>query len=209
MKLINLFEDSQLSGHKELVTLVKRECSAFLKIVKDPTEHLLLRGLYPSSRMERILDDKVIRADVRKDRRPTDTAKDVSEFVDNWLDRKFDGRFRSEALFCVGDKRLASKYGQVHVILPIGGFNYCWSPKYSDFYQDNARIVDSYSEDSGDTYWENIKQALEDGKYTDKKMVDAITKFPRHEIMVNCDSYFAIPLDYFNKNFAPAWDAFK
>jgi hypothetical protein len=175
---------------------------------------MLLRGLTPSSGMTRILDDKVIRADVRKDRKPSDTPAKVSEFVDNWLDRKFDGRFRSEALFCVGDKKLASKYGQVHVILPIGGFNYCWSPKYSDFYQDNTALINSFEPGDDELwwkkqFWQNVEQTLEDGKYTDKKMVDAISKYPRHEIMVNCDSYFAIPLDYFNKNFIPAWEAFK
>jgi hypothetical protein len=98
MKLINLFE-SRPTGDKEVIEMIKRDCGPFLKEIKKPDEFCLYRGMYPSARMEIIYGDKIVRADVRKQRSPLDTPKEISKFLDEWFERKFGSSFRSESVF--------------------------------------------------------------------------------------------------------------
>lgn len=207
MKLINLFE-SRPTGGKEVIEMIKRDCGPFLKEIKKPDEFCLYRGMYPSARMEIIYGDKIVRADVRKQRSPVDTPKEISKFLDEWFERKFGSSFRSESVFCVGSRKIATKYGKPHVIFPKGQMDFCWSPVYADFYQDNAAVIDRDNSES-DGYWDQFVDLLNKGKYQRTQMSKAISKFPTHEIMVNCDEYYAMTEDYYLKYFIPAWEAFK
>ena len=210
MKLINLFENTAITNHKQLVKLIQTDCAEYLDIIKDPTQYKLLRGFYPSDRMEKIFNDQIFKADVRKDRQPQDTDKQVSEFVDEWFYKKFGSKFRSEALFCVGNRLVTRKYGTAFVIFPIGKMSYCWSPVYHDFYQSNSTLIGKFkNRGDDDLYWGEINKILKEGKYTDTDLIEALSFHPRHEIMINCDSYYAIQYDYFNNNFIPAWETFK
>lgn len=204
MKLINLLEE-RITGEKHLVMTIQRDCQQFLEEIGDPTEHLLVRGFYPSFRMNKLLGDNVLEGKVRKDRRPTDTPEEISKMLDNWFESKFNVRYRAESLFCVGSKDLARKYGKTYVIFPKGSFTYCWSPVFGDLFNENA---DAFSVHNTDLSQKVVDEILDSGEYQTKNIVEAISKYPKNEIMIDCDSYYALDYYYFNSHFVPAWEAF-
>lgn len=204
MKLLNLFEE-QVIGEKHLVLMIQRDCQPFLNEIGDPTQHQLVRGLYPSFRMKKLLDENVLEGKVRKDRRPTDTPTEISKMIDNWFEDKFNVRYRAESLFCVGNKDLARKYGKAYVIFPKGKFSFCWSPVFGDLFNENADVFYASNPDLSQRVVDGI---LDDGEYQNGNLVEALTKCPKNEIMVDCETYYAIDWYYFNKMFVPAWEAF-
>lgn len=203
MKISSLFEAEYITSEKDLVKLIKRDCQPYIKTIGDLDKYQMLRGLWVSSRMDMLKGESVISAKVRKDRKPIDTRTEASALADDWFEDNFGSRFRSEALFCVGDKNMARKYGKAYVIFPKGNFTYCWSESYDDFYNNNAKVLDDNNIDA-----EKIDELLTNGKYKTTDIKKALLKFPRNEIMIDCKEYYAIDFYYYNKNFIPAWEAF-
>lgn len=73
---------------------------------------------------------------VRQDRRPRDTPFRVQSLIDDWFQKNTGYKFRSQGLFCTHKKSLALNYGWPVAVIPVGEFHYCWSPKYSDMYEE-------------------------------------------------------------------------
>ena len=138
---------------------------------------------------------------VRKDRRPMSTKGPVHKLIDDWFEEEMGMRARSQAVFCYGNKAkyTAASYGRPSVIIPIGKFIYCWSPKVVDLYD---FIVDRLENSTG-----GVKKHLlgSDGK-PDPELVNDEMKVLKYtmnnfdealqsssEIMIEVDEYFSIP----------------
>ena len=73
---------------------------------------------------------------VNQQRVSRDTRTSIHKMFDDWFDRNTGYRFRSAALFTIGNEPAAYRYaessGEVVNVIPAGEFHYCWSPKVKD-----------------------------------------------------------------------------
>lgn len=124
---------------------------------------------------------------VRKDRRPLNTAAAMHHKLNAELAKCGAVANRTNSVFVTGSHQQASYYGTVYIIVPIGQFNYTWSPEYSDWYEKDHLIV----------------QAIQDGTFCDKIRWDnntldsAIDSWG--EIMIACQQYLAVRTDIWYK----------
>ena len=207
MKIKELFEEEKENELSEdLVKKIAAECAPFINEVKDITEYRLYRGILSNSfkppRAKRIYEDEVFKVKVRKHRLPLHTDSFVHKSIDTWMLNKLGSRFRSQAVFCVGAKNQATQYGAVYVILPIGDFKFAWSKNVDDLYAeiDNAQArVDS----------KYITDFLDKAEYQTKNLRSAIKSFSSHEIMIDCESYYAFSLPVFLNEFIPIYEEIK
>lgn len=70
----------------------------------------------------------------RPDRQPKDVSPELHKMMDDRLLQDFGHRFRSEATFVVNDQSMASDYGDVCIILPLGKFDFIYSKQVRDAY---------------------------------------------------------------------------
>lgn len=180
MKLIDLFEE--ISGADEF-EVIRRECRSFLEHADG---HLLLRGVNLHELKGK--SENVYLKQVRKDRMPRDTDPEIHQALDEWFFKKFGIHARSKSMFGVGDtergRRITLDYGDVCAVFPRGDFKFVWSPSIKDLF-DYALIHSSESAE--------LIALLEKKGYTTSNLPKALES--GHEIMVECESYFAVPLD--------------
>lgn len=131
-KFINEEEHSSIFNANIIADIIKRDCSKWLKEVKNPSKSLIYRGSKSVSLGKNLLTKK----SVRTDRSPKDTPKKMHDYIDNWFNKKFGIKFRSQALFVSGDKDIANQFGKVWIVFPINDYDYLWSPFFKDMTED-------------------------------------------------------------------------
>lgn len=119
-----------------------------------------------------------------KGRIPRDTPKWIHEIADQWFFDNFGVRYRSEALFCTGDKSVALYYGNIYPVVPVDEFRFCWSPVIEDFYG----TVSKLKLEQGDST--EVFRLLETANYTDQDLIKAIES--GSEIMLHAPSYLVL-----------------
>jgi hypothetical protein len=206
MKIQDLFEEKENTLSEDLVKTIIKECAPFINEVKDITEYRLHRGILSNSfkppRAKRIYEDEVFKVKVRKHRLPLHTNSLVHKTIDTWMLNKLGSRFRSQAVFCVGAKYQAAQYGAIYVILPIGDFKFAWSKNVDDLYAE----LDNPRAQTDSNY---IADFLETAEYQTKNLKLAIRSFSSHEIMIDCESYYAFSLPVFLNEFIPIYEKIK
>lgn len=143
---------------------------------------------------------------VRKDRKPMNTKGVVHKIIDDWFEEEMGIRARSQAVFCTGERgrETAATYGNRSIILPIGKFNYTWSPHVADLYDvirekfedpesSSGRLRRRWLGSDGKPDLEIISDAMKDLKYTMNHFDKACASYC--EIMIECDEYYVIPYD--------------
>ena len=194
------FKQFILEGSEpNIIELIKRDCSKFLKesklkrFFKESLLQPVYRGLEPPTyqvtKLAASTDDENIHwfeGTVRTDRKPLSTKQEHHEIVDNLLKQQFGWNVRSAGLFCSGSIDTAGFYGKVHMIFPIGDYEFVWSKKYSDLYGEVMAVYNLDIEEA-----ERLINALiANGKYTNRNLVEAIKS--KHEISFKCDRYYAV-----------------
>lgn len=71
---------------------------------------------------------------VRQDRRPRDSDMETHQFFNHVISMAGGVANRSNSAFVTTDSRSAQEYGTVCVVMPVGDFNYTWSPYMQDWY---------------------------------------------------------------------------
>lgn len=142
---------------------------------------------------------------IRKDRNPKDTPKNVSAAIDDWFEERTNIRIRRQSLFCFGREGKASNYGATVVVIPMGNFSYCWSKEYGDMYESMEHFVDSMRD--GDEYGtpfslkEKMKQVFDDYNYVNDFMSNGNYQFNKglldgiksaHEMMLIADKAIVV-----------------
>jgi hypothetical protein len=204
MKLI------EIVGHHPFTSPVKRllkDCAPYLKEISyDLTEHRLFRGMHGAS-----LSTMFSKYPVMKDRLPLDTDEKLHDHADDWFYKKFKIRFRTQATFASGSQRVAEEYGDPFIIFPIGKFDYCYSNIYGDM--TNAlmdglqKMIEQVPRDQkqhviDDVDGEYAEEILEDGHYKlNTGLATFITKYPKSEVMIHCDYYYALPIRRFEDEY--------
>jgi hypothetical protein len=143
------YREKDISDFKHWWSNIEKDCDHWLKEIRknNPAKQLVYRGT--SSPED---DFELIK--VRKDRRPKDMSYNWHTSLDYVFKDKFGWKPRSEGLF-VGTRNMASSYGKVFIVFPVGRYKYLWSEVHSDLY---TYINDDYkSEPSSDDrrQWES------------------------------------------------------
>ena len=198
MKLISLFENSS-SLTKDQARKIIQDCKPFINEVIDIEENVIYRGLQMESfkvRSETIASN-VFKAKVRKDRVPLNTKTFIHKSIDDWMNIHFGKKYRSQSIFCAADRKTVLNFGKPYIILPIGQFSYVWSPFIEDLYSDVVEInSNKFTEHNVD---EKLDEILENAQYKNTDLTDAIINYPSHEIMIECEEYYAFePSTYFD-----------
>jgi hypothetical protein len=122
--------------------------------------------------------------DVRRDRAPKKMPKAIHDAADVWFCDQFGVRYRSAGLFCTGDRDQAAQHGYVHKVFPIGGLQFCWSPKVRDLYEwaKLERLLHRSPQE--------FLAALESLGYREEDFVQATAS--GCEVMVACRRYYAV-----------------
>lgn len=189
----------------EARSIIKRDCAQWLS--EGVTVY---RGL---PERKNVGDRLLTKLNVRKDRRPMSSSKEVSAMLDDILQEKTGIKFRSQSVFCAKSKRVATGYGVPYEIFPIGQYDYCWSPYLEDaffqigrgeisvkFKREIKKVMD---EEEMEPYeFMDIEEISQDPKaiLTAIKLIPNFWKFntdlksvpDNHEIMIACDSYYAV-----------------
>lgn len=177
--------------HDILIVIYKR-CKPFINDLINQgwnkNDDLLISG--------RNSRDPIIYKDIRKDRRPKNTAPIRSAVYDEIFNELFHIRFRSNAIFCSGDLHQANGYGNnTYLIFPFGKYNIIWSNKVRDMY-DNMYIMKieseyDYNYGSSKELTQDIKSFIKSA-YNQGEIVKALRS--ENEIMLHTKEY--IGFDY-------------
>jgi len=171
-----LLNESYISD--ELVDQIQEDCKYYFDRNGRPLHSLpVYRGTFPP-----ISTIKTITP--RKDRKPTDTPKEIHNKLDSLFQKKFGWKVRSEGVFVTGSR----------------SFKYIWSPSISDLTVYLERGVHVLMRVHGkekiimepEEYNKILKNTV--NKYKSTDFEDAILS--RNEIMIKCDKYYLI-----NENF--------
>ena len=197
MKLISLYENiSNGLSLEEAAKIFHEDCMLFRKYIDfDDSNNSLTRPLYRGmNRTELALVSRV-----RKDRKPSNTPINIHNLVDEWFDKKFGIKFRSNAMFATQIKSTAKAYGTLYVVFPIGEFTICSSNIITDLYFDITDLyfssVDSHKtiqtvNDNINEYKSEIENLLDNADYKINTPIVDITR--QSELMIHCDKYLAI-----------------
>lgn len=188
----------------KILALLKKDCAPFMK--ECVHGGFLYRGITNMDESNLVMEYdeiEVYKKAVRSDRLPLNTEKETQVLYDNWFEKKFGYRVRSESMFCFGEdgREAARQYGRVFLVFPIGDFQYVWSPNVLDLQ------IHAESEYDGDADWDaddeppkyelnepNVNALLSKARYKKTGLRAALGS--ESEIMVRCKSYYAIPAEY-------------
>ncbi len=141
MKTFKSFLEESKIDLDSLTEQIKTECSPFIKSIKrsGAKGSYFFRGLKNKSMFGKnvntlIFEPEIVQGKIRSDRHPDSTPQLVHEIVDDYFEKQFGHRYRSNALFVTGDENDASQYGKVFMILPIGEFKCLTSYNIGDLY---------------------------------------------------------------------------
>jgi hypothetical protein len=192
----------------DLKKFLQTECSSFMNSIGD--NGLLYRGASNLGSAVGKFESggttfSVYKRSVRKDRVPLEMDRRVSAIIDNWFDKHFGFKARSQALFCYGEggRLNAETYGSKQcVIFPIGRFSAVWSPKIGDLFlhveeeifTTRKEIAPEYATVGGSPSPIEIGEWMDTLQYT-KNHLDKVTHSDS-EIMVDCDEVLYIPYAY-------------
>lgn len=134
-----------------------------------------------------------------KGREPRDTNIVDHHDLDDAFERSFGHRFRSHAVFCQGSQSI-HHYGTRCIFLAAGPFKYVWSKKIDDLSDFFPNVYEpgsgtAFDRKHGARGPNNAKLAqdfVDESKYQADGLHEALTMYPKHEIMVACDSYYLL-----------------
>lgn len=109
-------------------SIIKRDCSIALKSMQV-TNAFVFRGIKGAQ-------PNIFVGKPRDDRRSKDTNNDIQTGFDEMLSESGFKALRSNSIFCSGNYSQADNYGKVYLIFPKDGFNFTWSPMFSDLFSD-------------------------------------------------------------------------
>ena len=205
------FGNSDSVSAEEAAELINTRCSNFKSIVGDLSENLLYRGMrvYYGA-------DAVVKG-VRTKRRPLTTHDAIHQAADEFFDEKFGVKFRSQAIFAVGDEGIAEGYGDVYAVFPLDDVKICWSDLVSDMTAFTHRELGLMNKEvDGKTVQVHAVSVLSDeeiAKRTKEILSGADYQvnpsslkrqyfsrlYKKYEVMISCDEYLAVRKEFLPK----------
>lgn len=214
MRLKSLINEEEKSRETFtlFITNIINDCQPYLKIITKESNRLPL--LYSGRKR----DTDWFEQTLISERTPKDMAVAIHKDLDDEFLKQHGWRARSNVLFCTGDPLVTTEYGKEYMIFPKGNFKFLWSPKIVDLFIYMQRAMrellvtrlpkgyenkllyyfyDKLMKKMGDDFDESLVRKEYDKFITDLvggyKSTDLPTALDsRHEIMVNCKSYYAV-----------------
>lgn len=193
----------------EYESIINNKCQPFLKELGGMialNNRPLLRGMRPKDTAE---------VAIRKDRKPLNSSSFEHKAMVKFFVNNFKINHREESVMTTSLSSSAGAYGAVHVVFPVGDFKYVYSDikggddvtyllrdKMSESAIDLASLrgIDPNSEEYELFYEKNRFKiatiALSTCQFTDDNLRRGMDKGA--EIMINCDTYIAVPEDIWN-----------
>lgn len=190
----NLYDKST----KEIVEMIEKDCQFFLKSRKRSDDYY-----FRAMRMGEFGTIGI--SDSRKDRNPRNTPPTIHKWLDDYFNKRFGWRTRSEGLFASPSKDIAEDYGNdVYVIFPIGKYKVIYDTKIEDIFElldTNSYDIIGYDVISTTQvenalenpeiykkYFDDLKQILDD------HYIEDVPKSFEHkgEIVIKCDKFYYI-----------------
>jgi hypothetical protein len=180
-----------ITENNDIVDIIKKDCKPWLKESK---------GL-PGWRGSMKEFEKIIKKQVRKNRKPLNIAPKMHKIIDNVFKEKFGWNARSNVVFVQGSQSTNYYYGpHRYAIFPIGNFKYIWSKKITDLMLDIEKIMYKISDEGipefSEEWYNKFKEIMDKSVinlYSNKDLYMALTKYKYNEIMVKCKDYYMIP----------------
>jgi hypothetical protein len=176
----------------------------FLKRIKNNCQPFLNESLYlPLYRgISNITNEKYIHKKTRENRRPKDTSVDITNFINNYFEKKFGIRFRSNhSMMAAGSYEFARTFGKPFNVFPAGEYKFCWSPKIADLFSwiiTSIPIVDEDEDIFFDVFnegnFEKATKMLDKLEYKTTDLKEAIKS--KKEIMFYCKDYYGINFNF-------------
>jgi hypothetical protein len=178
---------------------IEKDCKPYLKEVRTGTSMFIRYS--KTYRNEEIIK-KISKT---TDRKPKDTPKELHDFMDETLKKKFGWKARSQGLFVwIAPKNylvgvnLSSEVG--NYVFPIGPYKYVYNSEIFDIYAEYQQIESDFYEDYDDDTLQD--KVIEYFKHwwlehptglKGYKNINALTLKTRVECMIRCKSYYLIP----------------
>lgn len=116
----------------EFKDMMQEYCQPFLKEIGDSlTTSILYRGINGDVGLN--FKGYSIKP-VRQDRKPMHTSNWMHGVLVSAFDESGFKANRDNSIFCTGDESFASQFGTVYAVIPIGNYDYTWSPIVQDLY---------------------------------------------------------------------------
>lgn len=184
---------------EEAANIIRRDCQPFLAAT-DGLQYCLYRGIRPIIMGAGQILHKAMCPIGRK---PTDSSRFLHLVADKWFHKTTGIAFRSNAIFCTGNKAEAVEYGTCYIMIPIGNFDYCWSPFVEDMYRrfDRDHYHSITTDDRSESALQEEQRLQELFSKSGYRSNISIADFRRgigsgSEMMIHCDHY------YFLKNYS-------
>lgn len=111
----------------EVISILQEDCKQY---ISDVQKYYKGNFLLTGKKDEVFFDDR----EVRKDRTPKDTPRDIHILMDDWFKDEFGIRFRSNSFFASFLRTVVSDYGWPYLVFPIGEYLAVSSLKIKDIY---------------------------------------------------------------------------
>jgi len=187
MKIFEITEqaDEHTNFCKQVAMTLRENCDPYLDMIGNKIYYnTLYRGV-------KHLKSPFQQLPCPSQRTPVDTPMAIHEIADEWFFNKFGQFYRSNAVFCTGDKGAASFYGIICAVFPIDRFEFCYSPVYKDLYSTIETNLEQYGPDMSDKQLiTRVENTLNKGKYMSTGIVAAINA--ESEVMLHCDAYYML-----------------
>ena len=177
---------------------IQSECRAFL----DETDQPLYRGVGATLNPFKMMSAW----EVRKDRQPRDAHPLAHKVMDEWFEKNFGIKPRSEGLFCTSNIEQAKDYGSPCFVFPVGNFKYLWGVSATtqrpikDTLELANRIAKRETERTAGPLIRDTEHAreiandvLRSVKWSTSRLKEA--QSAGAEITVICDHYYLVPVD--------------
>jgi hypothetical protein len=161
-------QEAAIAAAQKVAAFMQQKCQPWLQGTKNGQLYIY-RGV--SDRGGLAFTKKA-----REDRRPKDTEPTRHKAFNAAIEAAGGVANRSNSLFC-GSRSQASSYGKVYILVPVGKFNFTWSPKWHDWTGDaeNYQLKELLKPAAKDNTLEQQIKALQAQipAYNQKKMKQA------------------------------------
>lgn len=120
----------------DLVAFLKKNCLPACQDIAAAGK-FLYRGMSDNSAVYKnyAVDGRIINGQIktpRNNRAPRDTPAWAHKEIDNFFDKKFGIKLRSNSIFAYNNGAQAGGYGDLHIIIPFGKYDIYWADGVSD-----------------------------------------------------------------------------
>jgi hypothetical protein len=126
MRLYEINQGTVFSWER-VKAFVEKNCQPYIKQNPDWELYPLYRGIKP-------LIPKLTITKFPVNRRPRDTSDKAHQMMNAAFDKFGFKAHRGNSMFCTGSREIATYYGTVHQVIPIGDFAFTWSKTVDDLF---------------------------------------------------------------------------